>query len=133
MLSDSTGRPTAALGHDAVEEDGEGESDVQKSLFVGEHERAVDVCLRKERMADALVIAHVSGDVDLMRRTVQQYMRACPRCGFPSSSALCPLQRLMILCSFFLALFVVCLLFWLWQCSTRSCGGWSRRVLPRAP
>ena len=63
-----------------IEEDGEAEPEVRRALFVGNHRAAVDACLRKDRMADALVIAHVSGDTELWRRALQSYMQACPRC-----------------------------------------------------
>ena len=65
----------------SIEEDGEAEPELQRALFVGNHASAVDVCLKRDRMADALVLAHVSGDPELWKNTLSHYMKACPRCA----------------------------------------------------
>jgi protein transport protein SEC31 len=61
-----------------LEQDGAGEADIQRFLFVGNHAAAIDSCISQERFADALVIAHISGQGDLWRSTLKQYMQHCP-------------------------------------------------------
>jgi protein transport protein SEC31 len=62
----------------ALEQDGAGEADIQRFLFVGNHAAAIDSCMSHERFADALVIAHISGHGDLWRSTLMRYMQHCP-------------------------------------------------------
>lgn len=62
----------------AAAADGAQEAELQRFLFVGNHAAAVDTCLGGERFADALVIAHISGDGELWRSALRTYMAAYP-------------------------------------------------------
>lgn len=63
----------------ALEGEAEGETDLQRHLFVGNHSAAVTTCLSHDRLADALVVAHVSNDPALWRSTLSRYMELCPQ------------------------------------------------------
>jgi hypothetical protein len=54
------------------------EDDIQKAIFVGNYEGAVDTCLKVGRLADALLVANIGGP-ELFKRTMQRYMRRNPR------------------------------------------------------
>lgn len=56
----------------------EHEEEIQRALFVGNYEAAVEGCLRAARMADALLIANIGG-ADLYKRTMQRYMQRNPK------------------------------------------------------
>lgn len=63
----------------ALEAEAEGETDLQRHLFVGNHAAAVATCLSHDRLADALVLAHVSNDPALWRSTLSRYTELCPQ------------------------------------------------------
>ena len=63
----------------ALEAEAEGETDLQRHLFVGNHAAAVSTCLSHDRLADALVVAHVSNDPALWRSTLSRYTELCPQ------------------------------------------------------
>lgn len=80
------GGPSASMGQTlsigdsgALEAEAEGETDLQRQLFVGNHASAVATCLSHDRLADALVVAHVSNDPALWRSTLSRYMELCPQ------------------------------------------------------
>lgn len=54
------------------------EDEIQKAIFVGNYDAAVDTCLKVGRLADALLIANIGG-ADLFKKTMQRYMRRNPR------------------------------------------------------
>ncbi|KAI8473947.1 MAG: hypothetical protein J3K34DRAFT_161809 [Monoraphidium minutum] len=56
----------------------EGEEDIQKALFVGNYEGAVELCFKANRLADALLIANIGG-AELFKRAMHRYMRRSPR------------------------------------------------------
>lgn len=64
------------------------EEEIQKAIFVGNYDGAVDTCLKAGRLADALLIANIGG-AELFKKTMQRYMRRNPRpymaVGPPSS------------------------------------------------
>lgn len=62
-----------------LEAEAEGETEVQRHLFVGNHAQAVATCLAHERLADALVVAHVSNDPALWQSTLEKYMELSPQ------------------------------------------------------
>jgi hypothetical protein len=62
-----------------LETEAEGETDLQRHLFVGNHAAAVSTCLSHDRLADALIVAHVSNDPTLWRSTLSRYMELCPQ------------------------------------------------------
>ncbi|KAF8071322.1 SEC31B [Scenedesmus sp. PABB004] len=61
-----------------VPEGAEREDDIQKAIFVGNYEGAVDTCLKVGRLADALLIANIGGG-ELFKKTMARYMRRNPR------------------------------------------------------
>ncbi|KAF6262154.1 hypothetical protein COO60DRAFT_1470516 [Scenedesmus sp. NREL 46B-D3] len=61
-----------------VQEGTEREDDIQKAIFVGNYEGAVDTCLKVGRLADALLVANIGGP-ELFKRTMHRYMRRNPR------------------------------------------------------
>lgn len=63
----------------ALEAEAEGETEVQRNLFVGNHAQAVATCLSHDRLADALVVAHVSNDPMLWQSTLEKYMELSPQ------------------------------------------------------
>lgn len=54
------------------------EEEIQKAIFVGNYDGAVDTCLKAGRLADALLIANIGG-AELFKKTMQRYMRRNPR------------------------------------------------------
>jgi Ni,Fe-hydrogenase III small subunit len=54
------------------------EDEIQKAIFVGNYEGAVDTCLKTGRLADALLIANIGG-AELFKKTMHRYMRRNPR------------------------------------------------------
>ncbi len=56
----------------------EGEEDIQRALFVGNYDAAVEACFRAGRMADALLIANIGG-AELYKKAMGRYMRKQPR------------------------------------------------------
>lgn len=50
------------------------DADIQRALIVGDYEGAVHQCISANKMADALVIAHVGGNT-LWQRTRDQYLK----------------------------------------------------------
>lgn len=80
------------------------EEEIQKAIFVGNYDGAVDTCLKAGRLADALLIANIGG-AELFKKTMQRYMRRNPRpymavgvlacraralsCTYPTRSAQC--------------------------------------------
>jgi Sec23-binding domain of Sec16 len=54
------------------------EDDIQRAIFVGNYEGAVDTALKVGRLADALLIANIGGP-ELFKRTMARYMRRNPR------------------------------------------------------
>jgi len=50
------------------------EDEIQKAIFVGNYEGAVDTCLKTGRLADALLIANIGG-AELFKKTMHRYMR----------------------------------------------------------
>eukprot|EP00211_Chloroparvula_japonica_P000131 CAMPEP_0119125334 /NCGR_PEP_ID=MMETSP1310-20130426/4646_1 /TAXON_ID=464262 /ORGANISM="Genus nov. species nov., Strain RCC2339" /LENGTH=1095 /DNA_ID=CAMNT_0007115393 /DNA_START=21 /DNA_END=3304 /DNA_ORIENTATION=+ len=75
--------PPAAAPEDVAEALAEGEMDesevaLQACLVVGDYEGAVKECLKKNRMADALVLASMGGG-DLWEATQKEYMRRAPQ------------------------------------------------------
>jgi hypothetical protein len=61
-----------------VAEGAEREDDIQKALFVGNYEGAVDTCFKAGRLADALLVANIGG-AELFKKTMHRYMRRNPR------------------------------------------------------
>lgn len=59
-------------------EGAEREDDIQKALFVGNYEGAVDTCFKAGRLADALLVANIGG-AELFKKTMHRYMRRNPR------------------------------------------------------
>ncbi|CAD7701117.1 unnamed protein product [Ostreobium quekettii] len=57
---------------------GEKEDEIQRALIVGNYEAAVEACIKADRMADALIIAHAGGSA-LHKKTMKRYMEANPR------------------------------------------------------
>ncbi|KAK6928803.1 Ancestral coatomer element 1, Sec16/Sec31 [Dillenia turbinata] len=64
------------LEADEVEESGDPSFDdgVQRALVVGDYKKAVELCISADKMADALVIAHVGG-ASLWESTRNQYLK----------------------------------------------------------
>lgn len=54
------------------------EDEIQKAIFVGNYDSAVDTCLKVGRLADALLIANIGGS-ELFKKTMHRYMRRNPR------------------------------------------------------
>lgn len=53
------------------------EEEIQKAIFVGNYEAAVDICFKAGRVADALLIANIGGS-DLYKRAMHRYMKQHP-------------------------------------------------------
>ena len=62
----------------SVPESAEREDEIQKALFVGQYDTAVDCCFKAGRLADALLIANIGGP-ELFKKTMHRYMRRNPR------------------------------------------------------
>lgn len=62
-----------------LEAEGEGETELQRHLFIGNHAQAVATCLSHDRLADALIVAHVSADPALWQSTLEKYMEVSPQ------------------------------------------------------
>lgn len=75
-----TGEPSTPMGIDPnhIPEGAEREEEIQKAIFVGNYDGAVDTCLKAGRLADALLIANIGG-AELFKKTMQRYMRRNPR------------------------------------------------------
>jgi hypothetical protein len=56
----------------------EGEEEIQRALFVGNYDAAVEACFKAGRMADALLVANIGG-AELYKRAMGRYMRKQPR------------------------------------------------------
>jgi hypothetical protein len=56
----------------------ENEEEIQRALFVGNYDAAVEACFKASRMADALLIANIGGP-ELYKRAMSRYMRKQPR------------------------------------------------------
>lgn len=69
--------PMADSNH-VTPENVEREDEIQKALFVGNYDAAVDACFKAGRLADALLIANMGG-AELCKRTMHRYMRRNPR------------------------------------------------------
>lgn len=70
----------------------ENEEEIQRALFVGNYDAAVEACFKASRMADALLIANIGGP-ELYKRAMSRYMRKQPRPYMqvrPSSQRLLP-------------------------------------------
>jgi hypothetical protein len=63
----------------ALEAEAEGETELQRNLFVGNHAAAVATCFAHDRLADALVVAHVSNSQELWLKTLARYTELCPQ------------------------------------------------------
>eukprot|EP00775_Hariotina_reticulata_P008692 gene8692-8873_t len=70
--------PTPMADPNHVPEGAEREDEIQKAIFVGNYEGAVDTCLKTGRLADALLIANIGGN-ELFKKTMHRYMRRNPR------------------------------------------------------
>jgi protein transport protein SEC31 len=70
--------PTPLADANSVPESAEREDEIQKALFVGQYDAAVDCCFKAGRLADALLIANIGGP-DLFKKTMHRYMRRNPR------------------------------------------------------
>jgi len=70
--------PTPMADANSVPESAEREDEIQKALFVGQYDTAVDCCFKAGRLADALLIANIGGP-ELFKKTMHRYMRRNPR------------------------------------------------------
>jgi len=83
-MGDSTEAETEAVITEAVSENAKDEGDnetdeaIQRALVAGDYEGAVNICLEAGRVADALVMAAVSGTA-LWEKTQREYFRTSKR------------------------------------------------------